>query len=390
VELAHAQAEFHAQLDRLEERPGNDLDAVLLSAAAATPTSDSVRYSLEQFYKKPQERSCPCCGRPGLPEPAMNFAKESLAAAKAGNCIICSKDLGPVTKAKVPANSDAEESTDASALRLQAALFKREQLKSRIEDLSAQAVQAASRLASARASELEFRERNPASSVAPLKVAVETMRSRQRDAESRRSRALRLLRKELASTNDAFASIQSGIAKAFKKYASLYLDETCDVELLSESSLPGRKGPQVKAPHAAFYPVISGQTRPSAQALSDAQRTFVDLALRMAIIDVWHRQTKGVVTLIVETPEGATDLAYMERVANMLGAFSKSGHTIIVTSNLNNQFFLPELMAVHPKGERASRMLNLLDKGRPHSVQEAHKRHFRQILNEVATRRVIS
>ena len=77
------------------------------------------------------------------------------------------------------------------------------------------------------------------------------------------------------------------------------------------TELPGKKGPQVKAPHSAFFPVVSGQIRQSAQALSDAQRSFVDLAFRMAVVEAWRARTKKTMTIIVETPEGAVDIAYM-------------------------------------------------------------------------------
>lgn len=191
------------------------------------------------------------------------------------------------------------------------------------------------------------------------------------------------MNRELSKTNAVFDRIQRDIAEAFKKYASLYLDESCDVEFLSEAKLPGKRGPQVKAPHAAFFPVISGVIRPSAQALSDAQRSFVDLAFRMAVIDVWHQTTKQTTTMLIETPEGAVDIAYMERVARMMRAFGQQGHTMIITTNLNNMYFLPVVMANWPKGARRKHILNMLEEGSPRQVQIARKRDFDEILDRV-------
>ncbi len=88
-------------------------------------------------------------------------------------------------------------------------------------------------------------------------------------------------------------------------------------------------------------------------------------------------------TMIVETPEGAVDLAYMERVATMLRTFSSQGHTLVVTTNLNNEFFLPELLAAHPRAQRMERILNLIERGRPHKVQRAHHAQFDKILSAV-------
>ena len=192
------------------------------------------------------------------------------------------------------------------------------------------------------------------------------------------------LKKELAKTNAVFSKISKNIADAFKKYAQMYLDEPCDVAFLGGGDIPSKRGPQVKAPHAAFYPVISKETRPSAQDLSDAQRSFVDLAFRMAVVDVWHKQTHKTVTLFVETPEGAVDIAYMERVATMLRTFGKQGHTMVITTNLNNDIFLPEVMAARPKAKRSTHVLNLLVEGNPRPVQRAQQPRFDRILKLVA------
>jgi hypothetical protein len=105
----------------------------------------------------------------------------------------------------------------------------------------------------------------------------------------------------------------------------------------------------------------------------------------MAVLDVWHQQTGGTATIIVETPEGAVDLAYMGRVAQMLKVFANQGHTLLVTTNLNNDVFLPELMSSDPPAERQKRILNLLALGRPRPVQTEteNKARFEGILKAV-------
>jgi hypothetical protein len=103
----------------------------------------------------------------------------------------------------------------------------------------------------------------------------------------------------------------------------------------------------------------------------------------MAVIDVWHQITTGRVTMIVETPEGAVDIAYMERVAKMIRTFGNQGHTLIITTNLNNDIFLPEVMSQWPSHDRATHILNLLEKGNPRPVQIEHKPYFDDILKKV-------
>lgn len=59
----------------------------------------------------------------------------------------------------------------------------------------------------------------------------------------------------------------------------------------------------------------------------------------------------------------------MSRVAGMLAAFSEKGHTLIVTTNLNNYEFLPGLLSSTPVNEREGRILNLLENGNPNPIQ---------------------
>lgn len=390
AEIAMADTEFHTALDQFETEVSEDLDLELFSAAAETPTIASVRHALEQFYLKPNSRICPCCGRPGLTPVIASLAEAAAASAQKGHCIICSKVLETATHPTKKATSHRSQvATSDKATKLQTLILKREQTISRIESLRQEETALVNTLAEARAAEIRFLYENPPKTIDPLRVTVDQLRTREKAAVSKRVEYISLLRKELAKTNTVFKDIQLGITEAFKKYATLYLDEPCDVVFLKEDELPSKRGPQIKAPHAAFFPVVSGQTRHEAQALSDAQCSFIDLAFRMAVLDVWHQKTGKTVTMIVETPEGAIDIAYMERVATMLRTFGNQGHTLVITTNLNNDIFLPEIMSAHPQEERVDRMLNLLELGRPHDVQIKHMPQFEKILSAVHSHAVV-
>lgn len=388
--IAKSDTEFHEELSGLEATLSGDLDDSLLVAAMASPTVASIRHSLEKFYGAPDDRGCPCCGRAGIATAVASLVKNAAASARDGNCVICSKSLPQANGASsASAALDSKSAqTDSKAHALQSLLFQREQTRSRLADLRKQEGAALQALAEASEAQLEYIQENPGDVANTLRITVKQMRAREAVAKKERDKQLANLKKELTKTNAVFDDIQAKIAKAFKKYASLYLDENCDVVFLKEADLPGKRGPQIKAPHAAFFPVVSGETRPSAQALSDAQRSFVDLAFRMAVLDVWHQKTKKTVTMIIETPEGAVDIAYMERVATMIRTFGDQGHTLLISTNLNNTIFLPEVMAAWPKSSRKKHILNLLEKGIPRPVQIQHRPHFNMILESVAAHRV--
>lgn len=389
--IAKSHADFHHELNELETTQSSDLDNALLAAALASPTVASMRRALEEFYHSPDNRNCPCCGRTGIAPVISRLVENAASSAQAGNCVVCSKMLPQKNDGKSDASpvSNASKGTNSKAQALQTLLFQREQTRSRIAELHNDEAKALRELAEAREIEIKHLRESPVAAENVLLITVKQMRSRETKAKKIRDKHLASLKKELKKTNAVFDDIQTKIAKAFKKYATLYLDEPCDVKFLQEAELPGKRGPQIKAPHAAFFPVISGETRPSAQALSDAQRSFVDLAFRMAVLDVWHQITKKTVTMIIETPEGAVDIAYMERVATMIRTFGEQGHTLIITTNLNNAIFLPELMAAWPKANRADHILNLLEKGIPRPVQVQHKSHFNGILKAVSEHSVL-
>jgi len=385
--LSKIQAEFNESVARLEEVASDDLDQVLFADVTATPTGLSVRSALESFYDQPLDRTCPSCGRPGLEQRVRSFTQIASRQAKT-NCIICSKTLQePIEAAPSLRENFLHTTASKVAARLQKALFAQIQTKSRIDQLSTEESAVLDKLATATAVELRLLHMSRHDGAEnSLKITIRQLRSSEKKAARERDNALRTLRRHLKSADRLFQKRQKAIAKAFKKYASLYLDEPCDIKFLQEKELPSKRGSQVKPPHSAFYPVISGEIRPSSQDLSDAQRSFVDLAFRMAVLDVWHQQTKATATLIVETPEGAVDLAYMGRVAQMLRTFGEQGHKLLITTNLNNEVFLPELMASRAPAERGRHILNLLELGLPRAVQKEaqNAQRFAKILKAVA------
>lgn len=386
--LTTAQSTFNESVAHFELAASDDFDRALLADVTVSPTSLSVRSALEQFYDHPNDRSCPSCGRPGLEQRLVSLTRIARQQAKAGHCIVCSKAL----QQRVETSSSLRESVSnarasKAATELQRILFLQIQTRNRVDHLSIEESTLLDKLAAFTADEVRLLQSGTYDSTEnSLKITIRQLRASQRDSVKERDKALRTLRRQLSSADQLFTKRQKTIAKAFKKYATLYLDEPCDIKFLREKELPARRGSQVKPPHSAFYPVISNEIRPSSQDLSDAQRSFVDLAFRMAVLDVWHQQTGATATLVVETPEGAVDLAYMGRVARMLRVFAKQGHTLLVTTNLNNDVFLPELMSSKPASERKNHILNLLKLGRPRPVQKesGNKERFENILKEVA------
>lgn len=84
---------------------------------------------------------------------------------------------------------------------------------------------------------------------------------------------------------------------------------------------------------------VRGTTRRQQQQLSESQRFFLDIALRMALTEhMSDPAARG--SMFIDTPEGSLDIAYERRAGEMLALFTGAGHRILMTANLNSSQLL--------------------------------------------------
>lgn len=119
-----------------------------------------------------------------------------------------------------------------------------------------------------------------------------------------------------------------------------------------------------------FIPKFNNIERDTPESCSEAQRFFLDIAFRMALIDFASNSTKDNATFVCETPESALDMSYIDNVVRMFSQFSEKGHSLLLTANIQSDSIAGALLELEPKDERASRILNLLDIGQ---LSQVHK-----------------
>ena len=85
---------------------------------------------------------------------------------------------------------------------------------------------------------------------------------------------------------------------------------------------------------------MSGQLRQRPDEMSESQRFFIDIALRMALVEF---MTSGDATLLIDTPEGSLDIAYEARAGQMFSKFIERGNRIIMTANLKSSQLIMRL-----------------------------------------------
>jgi len=77
--------------------------------------------------------------------------------------------------------------------------------------------------------------------------------------------------------------------------------------------------------------------RQQSHQLSESQRFFLDIALRMAFV-LHVSQEAGM--MLIDTPEGSLDIAYETNAGQMLSDFALQGRQLILTANINSSGLL--------------------------------------------------
>jgi len=87
---------------------------------------------------------------------------------------------------------------------------------------------------------------------------------------------------------------------------------------------------------------VNSTARREDHQLSESQKFFVDIALRMALTRYMSIDQNGV-CLLIDTPEGSLDIAYETRAGQMFADFAEDGRGIIMTANINSSQLLQRL-----------------------------------------------
>lgn len=123
---------------------------------------------------------------------------------------------------------------------------------------------------------------------------------------------------------------ESKFVPIFNGYAKSFLGLNIDIQLLISSK------------SASFRLDLNDSQRSNSHQLSESQRYFIDIALRMALIELCTHEC----TLLIDTPEGSLDIAYESRAGKMFADFSKENFKLILTANINTSQLLLQLAKI--------------------------------------------
>jgi hypothetical protein len=157
---------------------------------------------------------------------------------------------------------------------------------------------------------------------------------------------------------------------SFEQYATHFLGLPCT---LSEGTQGGIIG------LTRFVPTFLDVPRETPDACSEAQRFFLDIAFRLALIESASvRSGDTAATFFCETPENSLDMSYIDNVVNMLAQFTNKGHTLLLSANIQSGGVAEKLMQQVPPRFKPAHVVNLLDYGQLTEVHRAALRTLRQ------------
>ena len=352
--------------------------------------SESARYILEQLFT---EADCLVCGN------HMPAAAEILERRLAANdCVVCGSDLSK-TEAAIP----AEKLVDRRVKKAQTLLFEIEpELAEAEHQLQVAEVECSS--ATHRFAELEAQigERTARidALIRQLPPTEAEIHKQLSELASMRSR-VEVLTAELKEKRDAFRNfvdIQSRnlvlhsdeTMKFFEQFASGFLLETVKLVWSPQPARVGQTGDPIEFP--AFELDMSGADFPSPvrrtgpERVSESQREFIDLAFRMALMEVGSSSGRG--SLVIDAPESSLDAVFASRAAEVLARFatSNSGNCLTITSNLLEGHLLPELLKKSARsGNRLSRVVDLFEIAEPTAAIRELRKEYAKIKRRLMT-----
>jgi energy-coupling factor transporter ATP-binding protein EcfA2 len=176
----------------------------------------------------------------------------------------------------------------------------------------------------------------------PLAKSLESFRETRNDFQKQRDEAYRdrdkhklELRGLQRKLEQRYLQAEASFVPLFKDLAQSFLGMDLDITLVTG-------GPSGEGVGAQLQVDIRGNARRKESQLSESQRFFIDIALRMALSQHISNDD-ALATLFIDTPEGSLDIAYEKRAGQMFADFVESGHDLLMTANINSSRLLKTL-----------------------------------------------
>jgi len=158
---------------------------------------------------------------------------------------------------------------------------------------------------------------------------IQKLMDKKRDATEKRDQVRAQLRGLQRRLSTAYASVENEFVPIFQGLATNFLGLSLDVRF------------EQRAGGILLILNVENAERRLPYQLSESQRFFVDIALRMAVAT--FMATDGRLCMLVDTPEGSLDAAYESRAGDMFAKFASGNSQLVLTANINTSQLLIRL-----------------------------------------------
>jgi len=199
-------------------------------------------------------------------------------------------------------------------------------------------------------------------------------------------------------------AVAGRVSTRFTENAAAFLAERCEIIVVQEQRRFGVETDSFPMPRFTVgltSGVFKNQTQPRQgdREVSESQKEFIDLAFRLALLQVLSGSRPAM--MVIETPEASLDSLFIARAGRLLASFASGGgqigNRLIASSNLNKEDMIPALFGLAteeeyiawwnrrrtgappgssgavPLAKRRKRVLNLLEEAAENRAVEQHR-----------------
>lgn len=189
-----------------------------------------------------------------------------------------------------------------------------------------------------------------------------------KDEYAKRDKLKPTYEKLLLKVESAYKDAELEFVPIFKKLAKSFIGLELNIQ-------PKRSGKNIK-----LVLELQNTARTESFQLSESQRFFLDIALRMALA-IFLSGDNGA-TILVDTPEGSLDIAYESRVGNMFAEFATFYHqNLFMTANINASQLLISL--AEKCGNENMKFRRMLDWTDLTEIQKEGEQLFQMVYNRI-------
>jgi hypothetical protein len=303
---------------------------------------------------------CPACGthQEHLRESAHEHAAN-------GQCVLC----GSQEEIEIPESLAALQSQLSEKLRAQRSIDDRRRvLMARLDAVRTDEDRLSRQIAELRAA-LESTTPSVSTGRVPQPRSPAPLKTQLANAEREEALLLAEFQARQKRLERSYTRFRNSIAERidllrnlYVRYATAFLGHECTLsEVRKEDRLLSLN---------QFVPKFNNVVRETPESCSEAQQFFLDIAFRMAFIDLAGTLAGEAGSFFCETPENALDLSYIDNVARMFTDFATQKHALLLTANIQRDGIVQRLLKNIPARDQGKRVMNLLEIGKLSDVQK--------------------